>query len=197
MEKSWSYVDEKRFYVDILLAEVEKRYGKVTLWEKPRMHDSFRIEDAARETTCCFTGNRPEKLARDERLCKQLLMGAILDSYVTGYRVYISGMARGVDLWAAMAVLTMRCFYPDIRLVAACPFPSRSKHVMSEQMMILSEADDTRELSQAYWQGAYEMRNRWMVDHASRVIALMDQPKGGSGNTVRYAREMGANIILL
>lgn len=198
MKNMWNYADEKKHYVDLILNEAERRFGEKVLWEKPRETLAFRVEDEERKKVCCFTGNRTSKLTRSPEVCKHLLVGAIMDSYEKDYRIFISGMAEGVDRWAAMAILTLRCFFPDVRLVTAMPFPSRKKEgVLDEETMILSEADENRELSKAYWQGAYETRNEWMVNMSSRVIALMDEERSGSGNTVRYAEKMGRDVIRL
>lgn len=162
--KKWSYPDEKMNYVELILNETEERYHQGILEEKPRAYEEMDIESISLDTVCCFTGNRPSKLQRSEEDCKRLLVRAVMDSYEEGYRIFISGMAEGVDRWAAMAVLTLRCFYPEIRLVAALPFPSRSKKTeWNEEAMILSLADECCVISEKYWAGAYEKRNRWMV----------------------------------
>jgi len=49
---------------------------------------------------CCFTGHRPEKLKRAETVIKKGLEEAILKAIHDGYTTFITGMARGVDIWA-------------------------------------------------------------------------------------------------
>ena len=196
--KKWSYHEEKMRYVEWILSEVEKRHGITMLEELPREKVPFDIHAADRAKNCCFTGNRSSKLNRSADECKRLLVQAVMDGYEQGFRVFISGMAEGVDRWAAMAVITLRCFYPDIRLVTASPFPARRKILeIDEESMLLSLADQNCVISEGYWSGAYDKRNRWMLEQSSRLIALIDDPKGGSGNTVRYAQKTGVETILL
>ena len=54
---------------------------------------------------CCFTGHRPEKLGMSETDVKKLLKAEIKKAIDFGYCVFVSGMSRGVDLWAAELVL--------------------------------------------------------------------------------------------
>ena len=70
----------------------------------------------------CFTGHRPEKLARPEAVIRQELAQQILQAVEDGFHTFISGMARGVDIWAAELVLQLRAQRPELRLVCACPY---------------------------------------------------------------------------
>ena len=197
-ENSFEYAEEKRLYAELLLSEVEQRFGSQAIYEKKRDKTPFDFEDTEKDKVCCFTGSRPEKLTRTPEECKRLLVRAIMDSYEQGYRIYISGMADGVDCWAAMAVLTMRCFYPEVRLVTAPPFPSRRRGGMEDlNTMICALADLNVEVSGSYWPGAYDKRNKWMVDHSGRLIALMDDQNSGSGRTLRYAQKNGLETLVL
>lgn len=54
-----------------------------------------------RKKTVCFTGHRPEKLTASKDAVIHTLENAIEQAYQDGYRIFISGMARGVALWAA------------------------------------------------------------------------------------------------
>ncbi|MGM9641005.1 MAG: SLOG family protein [Faecousia sp.] len=55
----------------------------------------------------CFTGHRPEKLTRSDRAIKKDLEKEIRQAIADGLIVFITGMARGVDIWAAQIVLTL------------------------------------------------------------------------------------------
>ena len=54
---------------------------------------------------CCFTGHRPEKLSLSENEVKHLLEKAIDNAIADGYVTFITGMAKGTDIWAAEIVL--------------------------------------------------------------------------------------------
>ncbi len=60
-------------------------------------------EQELRYHRCCFTGHRPEKLKRSEEEIKEGLEEAILKAIHEGYRTFITGMARGVDIWAGQS----------------------------------------------------------------------------------------------
>lgn len=57
---------------------------------------------------CCFTGHRPEKLNRPEHEIKLELNKEICRALEDNFTVFISGMARGVYIWAAEIVLQLR-----------------------------------------------------------------------------------------
>lgn len=56
----------------------------------------------------CFTGHRPEKLTRSEETIRKDLEIQICQAVADGLNVFITGMARGVDIWAAQIVLKLR-----------------------------------------------------------------------------------------
>ena len=70
---------------------------------------------------CCFTGHRPEKLNTSEKEVKAALRKQIDQAVHDGFTVFITGMARGVDLWAAEIVLDLRKRNKEIRLICAIP----------------------------------------------------------------------------
>ena len=80
-------------------------------------------EQELRSHRCCFTGHRPEKLKRSEEEIKNGLEEAILKAIHDGYTTFITGMARGVDIWAGQIVLRLRQSNPNLRLIAALPYP--------------------------------------------------------------------------
>lgn len=55
-----------------------------------------------------FTGHRPEKLSLSEAEVKPLLEKAIDTAIENGFTTFITGMAPGVDIWAAEIVLKKR-----------------------------------------------------------------------------------------
>ena len=65
-------------------------------------------ESEKRLRRACFTGHRPEKLDISEKEAKSRLRSAIQKAINDGYATFISGMARGVDMWAAEIVLEER-----------------------------------------------------------------------------------------
>ena len=80
-------------------------------------------EAEKRKHRLCFTGHRPEKLHCGEATVCAILEGSIDAAISDGFMTFISGMARGVDLWAALIVLRMKEKEPDVQLVCASPYP--------------------------------------------------------------------------
>ena len=156
-------------------------------------------EAELRKHRCCFTGHRPEKLHKPEEQIKKDLEQAILQAVDDGFVTFISGMARGVDIWAAEIVLRLRESNPAIHLVAASPyrgFESRwSVDWQSRYNAILQQADLVRFVCPSYSRDCFQCRNEWMVDRSSRVIAVYNGEPGGTRNTIEYANAKKDEVI--
>ena len=50
-------------------------------------------------------------------------------------------------------------------------------------------------VSETYTPNCMQRRNRYMVDHASLLIAVFDGQSGGTRNTIQYAMERGIQIV--
>ena len=72
-------------------------------------------ENEKRMHRACFTGHRPEKLMRSENAIRKDLEKQIRQAVTDGLNVFISGMARGVDIWAAQIVLKLRNEGTDVK----------------------------------------------------------------------------------
>ena len=146
----------------------------------------------------CFTGHRPEKLTRFEWLIKKDLEKEIKKAIDDGLTVFISGMARGVDIWAAEIVLKLRDAGKPVRLICASPyegFENRWEQDWKDRYHdILSKADHTVYVCKHYSRGCFQIRNEWMVDHSARVIAVFNGEKSGTKNTIDYAKRKDVNI---
>lgn len=79
-------------------------------------------EQEKRLHRCCFTGHRPEKLFLVDREIIKELEREIKAAIERGYTTFISGMARGVDIWAAEIVLNLRKKNKDLHLICASPY---------------------------------------------------------------------------
>ena len=127
------------------------------------------------------------------------LEAAIKEAIVDGHNVFISGMARGVDMWAAEIVLELKEKYPDIKLIAAVPFEGFelkwSKENKAQYNDILSKADFVKYICPKFSYSSYQTRNEWMVDHSAKVIAVWNGEKSGTKNTVDYANKCGVELV--
>ena len=159
-----------------------------------------------KQTTCAFTGHRPEKLpcGGDEissgvMTLKTYLRRAIEQAIADGYTTFISGMSRGVDMWAAEIVLDLQKPHPFINLHAAVPCKTQcgawACADIDRYLAILKQAQSIHVLSPTYTPSCMHERNRYMVDHASCLIAVYDGTSpGGTANTVQYAQQQGIEI---
>ena len=162
----------------------------------------------ARQMTVCFSGYRPEKLPwgyneHDPRcgVLKTRLYQAVSAACNEGYRHFICGMARGVDTYCAELVLSLRTQYHDITLEAAIPCPSQSDSWTDEQRArwqdIVDRCDYETVVQDHYSAGCMQRRNRYMVDHAARLIAVFDGQEGGTRCTVEYALRCGLEVVYI
>ena len=159
-----------------------------------------------KERTCCFTGHRPDKLpwGEDEtdprclRL-KESIVRAVEDAYVSGVRHFITGMARGIDLYCAEAVLELRKAEGDILLECARPCETQADSWPAAEraryMSILDRCNYETLVQHNYDRFCMLRRNRYMVDRSSRLIAVYNgAPRGGTYQTLAYAMKKGLTV---
>lgn len=158
-------------------------------------------EAEMRRHRCCFTGHRPEKLVRPDKEIKAALKREIDRAVQEGLTVFITGMARGVDLWAAEIVLDLRNRNKEIKLICAIPLEGFETRWSTEwkriYWLVKEEADLVRVISKGYHAGVYQIRNQWMVDHSSRVIAVYNGKPSGTKNTIDYAMYRGVPVRII
>lgn len=133
-----------------------------------------------------FAGHRPEKVARFERFIRRNIISSML---LMGPGQVISGMALGVDQWAAEAALFL-----GIPLVAAIPFKGQEKLWPAWQQRHYNDLLDKATKVQVVCLGDYhatkmQARNEWMVDHCGLMLAYWNGSAGGTANCIRYARK--------
>lgn len=150
---------------------------------------------------CAFTGHRPEKLHRSEEAVKAALEKEIRHAIADGLSVFISGMARSVDIWAAEIVLHMRDAGQPINLICASPYNGVERgwkeNWRQQYCSVMARADLVRFISPRYSQACFHIRNEWMINHSARVIAVFNGEQGGTKNTLDYADKMGVQIIMI
>lgn len=141
---------------------------------------------------CCFTGHRPNKLKRSESEIKASLARAIEHALTAGKRTFITGMAMGTDIYAGELVLQYRKSDPSIRLICALPYPDFEKrwsaHWQQRYTAILQRADFVKTVCPSFSMASFQIRNEWMVDRSSLVIAVFNGESGGTKNTIDYAK---------
>lgn len=165
-------------------------------------------EAMERESTCCFTGHRAEKLPwkNDERApgclrLKTAIEDVLSSLYADGRRHFLCGMATGADIYFGEAVAALREERPDVTLEAAIPFAGQEKRwpvYWQQRYSRLTEAcDKITVLHQAYTPTCMMDRNRYMVDASGILIAAYNGAPGGTRATIRYALRQGLPVIEL
>lgn len=153
----------------------------------------------------CVTGHRPNKLygydLSDPRWqeLKQTLKTILRENHCTEA---ISGMALGVDTIFALAVLELKEEGFDIKLHCAipcknhsCKWPRKSIELYNK---ILQKADIVKFVSeQEYRPYLMQRRNKYMVDHSDKVVAVWDGSKSGTENCVEYAEKSQKEIVYI
>jgi uncharacterized phage-like protein YoqJ len=152
------------------------------------------------------TGHRPEKLARsgDVREVRSRVYRH-LARFLASLRptCVISGMAPGFDQWLAWASIEA-----NVPWYAAVPhagqeseWPETAQREYHELLarspappFVLASAYRPRSASDL---GTFELRNRWMVDRASIVLACYLGYRGGTQNAVVYATAQKRPLLFI
>ena len=123
----------------------------------------------------------------------------ICQAVADGLNVFITGMARGVDIWAAQIVLMLREEGYDVKLMCACPYDGFkrgwSRGWQKAYREILAAADFVKYVCSGYSRACFQIRNEWMVNHSTRVIAVFNGEKSGTKNTIDYAMKVGVPVV--
>ncbi len=150
------------------------------------------------EKSCCFTGHRviPE---RDFVPLRKWLYSTLEKLIEEGFTDFYAGGAIGFDTLASETVLSLRDKYCHIRLHIIKPCENQDKmwtEAAKEKYRRINEAaDEVKCLSNEYYNGCMQVRNRYMVNNSSVCIAYLTENKGGTASTVKYAETLNKKII--
>ncbi|MDE5577532.1 MAG: DUF1273 domain-containing protein [Oscillospiraceae bacterium] len=158
--------------------------------------------------TVCFSGHRPEKLPDEGsdrsqviRTLKSILYKEIIDSAENGCTTFITGLARGVDLWAGEMIMELKAKGMPLKLVAAAPykahgnsFKGRDKFILGN---ILLKADEVVYVSENYTRECMRLRNEYMVNRSDKLIAVVSDYRSGTGQTIRYAERCRIEVKII
>ena len=117
--------------------------------------------------SCCFSGHRPSKLP------------------------------WGYD----EAVIKLKKMHSDVTLQAAVPYrgqaDSWNEYNRLRYDRIIDNCDEVTVLAESYSPACMAIRNRFMVDNSSVLVACYDGMSGGTWNTIRYAQKKDIEVIQL
>jgi len=158
---------------------------------------------------CCFTGHRPSKLKGYKTEDNKDLLWEIykvIEDHINNkeVRTFISGMALGVDIWAARMVFKAKRDYPELGIKLVCAIPCKNhSSKWNEQdkkiwQRVVEAADEVVYVSEEeYKPYLMQKRNEWMCDRSDYVIAVYDGSGGGTGNCVEYAQKKNKEIVII
>lgn len=149
---------------------------------------------------CCFSGHRKIPIIIESEL-KERLENGINYLFERGITTFYAGGALGFDTLAAEAVIRCRKVISDIQLVIVVPCKDQAKFWRLEDSQkyekILMSADQVICLSDHYFNGCMQQRNRLMVDNSCACICYLTTLSSGTAYTVRYAQTQGVRIYNL
>ena len=144
------------------------------------------------------TGHRPDKLGGYSVEAQQVQV-KVAKHYLRKKNpdLIITGMALGWDTAWALAGLEL-----DIPVVAAIPFKGQeSRWAASAQEQfhqIVDQCVDVKYVcSPGYAPWKMQVRNRWMVDNCTKLVALWNGTDGGTANCLAYAAEKKRHVYNL
>ncbi len=118
-----------------------------------------------------------------------------------GYDTFITGMQRGVDLWAAQLVLDFKKHYPYLKLICAMPYRGHGEDFEGLDLWhfntVVEAAHKIVYVSDYYTDRCMRKRNMFMVDHSSFVLGVMENKRSGTGMTINYARKRGVEYHVI
>ena len=153
--------------------------------------------------TACFTGHR--EMGEPPGVLERRVGGAVRGLEGRGgggVRYFCAGGARGFDALASERVLTLKEELPELSLILVLPFPEQyrqegnwSREELAQFDALLLRADRVVTLESGYSPGTYQRRNRYLVDRSACCVCYLQRMRSGTGNTVRYAKIRGLEII--
>lgn len=158
-----------------------------------------------------FTGHRPDKISewrkapeRVERTIRENVAAQVVELAGQGAEEFLSGMAPGLDLWAADEVLRLRAegvLGDHTRLTLLVPYPG-FEHTFepADRALfgaIVERADDVVFVCPKYQHGCYQLRNAALVERCDVVVAYYEGAEGGTRQTIKMALKSGRRVVNL
>lgn len=161
----------------------------------------------------CVTGHRPSKLiggynlesTENVKVKNDMIkvLKALLEQKCDKLICY-SGMALGIDMLFADAVLTVKDEYDErIELICAIPFEKQTNNWVNQDdvdfyNLILEHADSVVNTTGEVEYKAYylQKRNEYMVDRSDLILAYWNGTSGGTKNCVDYAKKLNKQVMV-
>lgn len=150
--------------------------------------------DIVVEKTVSVTGHR----VLPKNFDKARVVFAFLGLIKKGYDTFLVGMALGFDTVCFEILEHLRLTY-KIRIIACIPCINQAKTFSdSDKVKYVKMLDSADEIiyvtDKPYTNTCMMLRNIFMVDNSSILLAYCTKNKGGSYNTVKYALQKGKEV---
>lgn len=161
---------------------------------------------------CSFTGYRTQKL----NFClsssknplgldkiRECLKGRMIEMMDEGFNTFQCGMAIGADIMFAETALELRETYPAlVKFIAVIPCIDHDKNRSFPERelcnKITERANDVIYVSNTkYYDGCMAKRNRYLVETCDELLAVYDGQRGGTMQTVNYAKGKGIKVTII
>lgn len=145
------------------------------------------------ELICCGFGHRV--MLTDVGKPLREMLERLTAQGVTAF--YTGGMGEFDELFA-QTVRSIKRNDHQLRLVLVLPYLTQP--VATERAWYETQYDEIlipTELAGVHPKAAITLRNRWMVDRSSIVIAALRRDYGGAAEAIRYAESTGKEVLRL
>jgi len=162
---------------------------------------------------CSFTGYRTQKLNAALAVpgnnlkiedIKECLKSQMLEMLDRGFTTFQCGMAIGTDLMFAEIALELKQMYSPllVKFTAMIPCLDHDKNWTERDRILCREltekADDVIFVSNShYFDGCMAKRNRRLVDTCDELLSVYDGQKGGTMQTINYAKGKGIKATII
>lgn len=148
-----------------------------------------------KKVTCAVTGHRVLKNDFDDYKLVETFQNLI----ERGYTTFLIGMAKGFDMKCFETLLSLE--NKNVEIIACVPCKNQaegySKKDKERYVYLIQQATKVIKLNDEYFNGCMQIRNRFMVDNASVLLAYMYAERGGTLYTVNYAKKKEKEIIFI
>lgn len=105
----------------------------------------------------------------------------------------------GFDTLAAQVVLDLKKEYPQIKLILVLPCANQTMRWNQRDIEVYddikSKADKVVTLSEHYYEGCMQARNRYLVQGSNYCVCYLKNVSSSTGYTVRYAEQQGLTVL--
>ncbi len=172
----------------------------------------IQLRNIGRYRTCCFTGHRRKELpdSGKESSPSMLMLRKMTEQHIRrqleqGIDHFVTGMSSGFDILAADILLNTPDISKEMQLICAVPYKDQAREMKTQkELMIYQQAAQNAYVSVVFFgkysPKCYRVRNQFMVNCSSSLIAYMDSPENhgsGTAQTINMAKkaELQTNVI--